>query len=46
MVAAKHVALLGRALDEAGTQAVLDWCTGLPDADGVGGLATALAGRR
>ncbi len=46
VVAAKHVALLGRALDAAGTQAVLDWCTGLPDADGVGGLATALAGRR
>jgi hypothetical protein len=42
---AKHRALLGRALDDDGVRAVLDWCEGLPTARSVRGLAAAVGSR-
>ncbi len=46
VVATKHAALLGRALDPAGVEGVLAWCAGLNGAADVHGLADALAARR
>ncbi|MGY1825240.1 MmgE/PrpD family protein [Blastococcus sp. SYSU DS0541] len=45
-IAAKHRALLTRALSDDAADAVLAWCAGLPDATSVRGLATAVGGRR
>lgn len=45
-IAAKHRALLTRALTDDAVDAVLAWCAGMPAADSVRGLAPAVGGRR
>lgn len=45
-IAAKHRALLTRALRDDAADAVLAWCAALPDAASVRGLAAAVGGRR